>query len=133
MPGCNLSLAASKALSPPNRYSLMVQSITYIRMISVYWGDCQHGHLPMKLSGCGTMPIHIEDDATAYLINQLAVLRGVTTQAAVRLAVEAELQRTKDAMPLRDRLAAFWVAHPPPPPTGQLADKAFFDELSGEP
>lgn len=78
------------------------------------------------------MPLYIEDDATADLVNQLAELRGLTTQAAVKLAVEAELQRIKDAMPLRDRLAAFWIAHPPSPPTGLAADKAFFDDLSGE-
>ncbi len=33
---------------------------------------------------------------------------------------------------LRERMAAFWRENPVPPQTGQVADKAFFDELSGE-
>jgi len=72
------------------------------------------------------MPLHIKDDATADLMARLAKLRGLT-----KLAVQAELQRTIEAVPLRDRLALLWEEHPLPPPTGQAADKAFFDELSG--
>lgn len=34
--------------------------------------------------------------------------------------------------PLRERIAAWRKEHPMPPPTGQKADKALFDELSGE-
>ena len=77
------------------------------------------------------MPLYIKDNATAALVGQLAALRGLTKQAAVRLAVEAELERTLATVPLRDRLAALWQAYLLPPPTGIAADKAFFDELSG--
>jgi antitoxin VapB len=77
------------------------------------------------------MPLYIKNDATAALVARLAKLRGLTKQAAVKLAVQAELQRTVEAVPLRDRLALLWEEHPLPPPTGQAADKAFFDELSG--
>lgn len=76
------------------------------------------------------MPLYIKNDATAALVARLAKLRGLTKQAAVKLAVQAELQRTVEAVPLRDRLALLWEEHPLPPPTGQAADKAFFDELS---
>ena len=79
----------------------------------------------------GNMPLYIKDDATAVLVGQLAALRGLTKQAAVKLAVQAELERTLATVPLRDRLAALWQAHPLPPPTGNPADKVFFDELSG--
>jgi antitoxin VapB len=79
----------------------------------------------------GDVPLYIKDDATAALVGQLAALRGLTKQAAVRLAVQAELERTLATLPLRDRLAALWQAHPLPPPTATPADKAFFDELSG--
>ena len=78
------------------------------------------------------MPLYIKDDATAALVEKLAKQRGVTKQDAVRQAVQAELDRIKEAVPLRDRLEAFWRKHPLPPPTGEKADKAFFDELSGE-
>jgi antitoxin VapB len=77
------------------------------------------------------MPLYIKDDTTAELVAQLAKLRGLTKQAAVRLAVQAELDRTREAIPLRQRAAALRTAHALPPPTGKAADKDFFDDLSG--
>ena len=79
------------------------------------------------------MPLYIKDDATARLVSQFAKLRGVSKQDAVRIAVQAELDRATEAVPLRERLAAVRLAHPLPPATGEAADKQFFDELSGEP
>ena len=79
------------------------------------------------------MPLYIKDDATALLVAQLAKLRGISKQDAVRLAVQAELDRAEEAIPLRNRFAALRAAHPLPPRTGEAADKAFFDALSGEP
>jgi antitoxin VapB len=79
------------------------------------------------------MPLYIKDDATAELVAQLARKRGVSKQDAVRLAVQAELDRIRDAIPLPERIAAWRKEHPMPPPTGQAADKAFFDHLSDEP
>ena len=80
------------------------------------------------------MPLFIEDDATAALVARLAQATGVTTSEAVRTAVAAELRRLAPAppltVPLRERLAALRARHPLPPPTGQAADKAFFDGLS---
>jgi antitoxin VapB len=58
--------------------------------------------------------------------------RGITKQDAVKLAVRAELDRSDQAVPLRVRFAALRALHALPPATGDLADKAFFDELSGE-
>ena len=78
------------------------------------------------------MPLYIKDDVTAGLVAQLAKQRGVSKQEAVRVAVEAELRRLAAAIPLRERITAWRKAHPMPPPTGQRADKTFFDELSGE-
>ena len=78
------------------------------------------------------MPLYIKDDATAELVAQLARKQGVSKQEAVRQAVQAELQRISEAIPLRERIAAWRKEHKMPPPTGQMADKAFFDELSGE-
>jgi antitoxin VapB len=78
------------------------------------------------------MPLYIKDDGTARLVAKLAKLRGVSKQDAVRTAVQAELDRAAEAVPLRERFAALRRAHPLPPPTGRIADKTFFDELSGE-
>jgi antitoxin VapB len=77
------------------------------------------------------MPLYIKDDATAQLVAELAKQRGVTKQAAVRLAVTAELERAAQAVPLRERMAAWRAQNPMPPRTGEAADKAFFDDLSG--
>ena len=79
------------------------------------------------------MPLCIKDDDTAALVAQLAKLRGLAKQAVVKLAVQAGLDRAAQAIPLEDRFAAFRGACPLPPPAGELADKAFFDEMSGEP
>jgi antitoxin VapB len=79
------------------------------------------------------MPLYIKDDATANLVAKLAKLRGTTKQAAVHSAVQAELDRAAEAIPLRERFAALRRTHPLPPRTGEVADKAFFDDLSGEP
>ena len=78
------------------------------------------------------MPLYIRDDVTAGLVAELAKQRGFTKQDAVRVAVTAELERSKAAIPLRQRFADLRAAHPLPPKTGQQADKEFFDGLSGE-
>jgi antitoxin VapB len=66
------------------------------------------------------------------LVDQRAKQGGITKQDAVRLAVQAELDRMKEVIPLCERLEAFWREHPLPPTTGHQADKAFFDELCGD-
>lgn len=78
------------------------------------------------------MPIIIEDDATAALVAQLARAMDATESDAIRVAVTAELRRLTSATPLRERVAELRAHHPLPAPTGKIADKAFFDELSGE-
>jgi antitoxin VapB len=79
------------------------------------------------------MPLYIKDDATAALVARLARSRGISKQDAVKLAVRAELDRAAEKVPLRDRMAAFRADNPLPRKTGKKADKAFFDDLSGEP
>ncbi len=78
------------------------------------------------------MPLTIKDDRTAELVARLASERGLSKQDAVKLAVTEELNRTREALPLRERLRLWRQANPLPPPTGLVADKTFFDELSGD-
>ena len=78
------------------------------------------------------MPLYIKDDRTVRLVSKLAKLRRISKQDAVRLAVQAELDRACEAIPLRERFATLRGAHPLPRPTGRIANKAFFDELSSE-
>lgn len=79
------------------------------------------------------MPFHIRDPETDTLVRQLAERRGVGLTEAVKLAVRQELEREAKAVPLRDRIAALRAEVLAKPATGQEADKAFFDDLSGEP
>jgi len=79
------------------------------------------------------MQLYIKDDVTAELVARLARQRGLSKQDAVKLAVRAELERGQDATPLRERFAALRTAHPRPPRTGDVADRQFFDDLSGQP
>jgi antitoxin VapB len=71
-----------------------------------------------------TMPLYIKDGTTAILVAELPRHRGVTKQDPFRQAAQAELDRIKQATPLRERLEAFWRDNPLPPPTGNHADKA---------
>jgi antitoxin VapB len=78
------------------------------------------------------MPLYIKDDATAELVRELARRRKISKQEAVRVAVAAELKREDEKLSLRERVERLWRENPLPPKTGEVADKAFFDELSGE-
>ena len=78
------------------------------------------------------MPLYIKDDLTASLVAQLAKLKGLSKQDAVKLAVKAELDRTIGAVPLRETMAAWRRNNPMPATTGAPADKSFFDGLSGD-
>jgi antitoxin VapB len=78
------------------------------------------------------MPLYGKDSVTAELVGELARALGVTKQEAVRRAVLAALKTKAAETPLRDRLAALRARHPLPRATGLVADKNFFDQLSGE-
>jgi antitoxin VapB len=79
------------------------------------------------------MPLYIKDNVTASLVGQLATRLGLSKQDAVKRAVEAELERTGPLKPrLRETYAALRAAYPLPPATGDLADKTFYDDLSGD-
>ena len=74
------------------------------------------------------MTFYIKDPKTDKVVRKLAKLRGITLTEAIRIAVEAELERDKqdDREAAVDRLIAKVAAWPD---TGLKADKAFFDSL----
>ena len=78
------------------------------------------------------MPLYIKDDATSCLVAELATRLNLSKQDAVKGAVQAQLDRLAGDQTTLDRLAAFYADHPLPSKTGEAADKAFFDSLSGE-
>lgn len=77
------------------------------------------------------MPFHVRDQEATALIRELAQRRGVGITEAVKLAARAALQedmgadRRRRVRDLQDRVAAL-------PRSGLVADKAFFDDLSGQ-
>ncbi|MEI9851257.1 MAG: type II toxin-antitoxin system VapB family antitoxin [Sphingomonas sp.] len=77
--------------------------------------------------------LYIKDEEANALAERLADERGLTKTAAVKLALRHELERSQaDRRPMRERMIDFWKRHPLPPETGLRADKAFYDELSGD-
>ena len=80
--------------------------------------------------------LYIKDQETADLVRRVAARSGMTNTALIRelaAAREAELERAKaKRRPAREILEEFWREHPPGSPTGLKADKAFFDDLSGD-
>ena len=77
------------------------------------------------------MPLHVRDQATTDLVRTLAKRRNIGLTEAIKMAVSNELER--DAAPLRERLADLRRKVAAHGKTGLAADKAFFDDLSGEP
>jgi antitoxin VapB len=78
------------------------------------------------------MALHIRDEETDRLVRTLAQRKRIPLTEAVKLAVGNELRREDEKLslwerlkPLRDRIAES-------PSTGLEADKAFYDELSGD-
>lgn len=78
------------------------------------------------------MSFHVRDPKTDAMVRELARKRGIGLTEAIKQAVEAEL-RQADSEPdfmqqvrrIQDEIASHGR-------TGLVADKAFFDDLSGQ-
>jgi antitoxin VapB len=80
------------------------------------------------------MAFHVRDQATDAAVRRLATLKGKTLTETIREAVEHEYQRTCAGIPLVERLKPIQERFAAlKKPGGLPADKAFFDELSGDP
>ena len=79
------------------------------------------------------MAFHVRDPAPDEAVRRLAKLKGKSLTSTIREAVENEYEREWRALPLIERLKPIWEKLDAiSKPGGKLADKAFFDELSGE-
>ena len=78
------------------------------------------------------MPLNIRSEAVNRLAEQLAARTRMNKTDAVRMALEHELHRLDEAMPLLERLRPLQKRVLSRPATGLQADKAFYDELSGD-
>ena len=78
------------------------------------------------------MPLNIRNEAVNKLARKLAARKRVNKTEAVKIALENELRRMDDAVPLRERIRDIQDRIASYPDTGLEADKAFFDALSGD-
>jgi antitoxin VapB len=79
------------------------------------------------------MPLNIRSETVNQLAERLAARTHTSKTEAVKTALENELQRLDKAIPLRERLRPLQERVLRRPATGLEADKAFYDELSGNP
>ena len=78
------------------------------------------------------MPLNIRSEAVNQLAEALATRMATNKTDAVARALRNELQRLDDATPLRVRLRPIQNRVLSRPATGLDADKAFYDDLSGD-
>lgn len=78
------------------------------------------------------MPLNIRSEEVNRLADKLAVLAHVSKTEAVRMALVNELERRQAKPSLLERIKPIQDALAAYPRTGLKADKAFYDELSGD-
>lgn len=78
------------------------------------------------------MPLNIRDEDVNRLAQQLAERKCLNKTEAVRLALTNELRLLDRSLPLRERLRPLQARVLARGATGLEADKAFYDELSGD-
>jgi len=79
------------------------------------------------------MAFHIRDEGTDKAVRRLAKLKRKTLTQTIREAVEHEYERARSEIPLIERLKPIQDQFASlRRPGGLPADKAFFDELSGD-
>lgn len=78
------------------------------------------------------MAYSIKDPETDRIIRELARVKGKPILDSIREACENELKRESAKIPLWDRLQPLVRRVASARKTGERADKAFFDELSGD-
>lgn len=78
------------------------------------------------------MSLNIRSEDVNRLAEKLAKRKRMTKTEAVRLALENELRRTDEAVPLRERIRPLQERVLSRAAMGLKADKRFFDELSGD-
>ncbi len=79
------------------------------------------------------MAFHIRDQTTDAAVRRLARLKGKTLTETIREAVERETAAISATPPLIERLQTIQADFQAMKrPGGKPADKAFFDDLSGD-
>ena len=79
------------------------------------------------------VPLNIRSEEVNELAEMLAARKHTSKTDAVKQALENELHRLDQVLPLRERLRPLQDRVTARPSTGLEADKAFYDDLSGGP
>ncbi len=86
----------------------------------------------LRLHSGVRMPLNIRSEEVNRLAETLAARKHINKTDAVKQALENELRRLDQALPLRERLRPLQDRVMARPATGLEADKAFYDDLSEE-
>jgi antitoxin VapB len=78
------------------------------------------------------MAFHIRDPEADRALRELAARKGVSLTDAVKQAVQNELLQMDQNVPFLERIRDLQQRVAAYPKTGLKADKAFYDELSGD-
>lgn len=78
------------------------------------------------------MPRNIRSEEVNRLAEKLAGRRGMNKTEAMKLALENELRRLDEVVPLRDLVRPLQNRVLAWPATRRKADKPFYDALSGD-
>lgn len=78
------------------------------------------------------MGFSVRDGATDKAVRELSQRLGTGITDTIRTAVTNELRRLDEKIPLKERVRVIQERIKTYPSTGLDADKAFYDELSGE-
>ncbi len=78
------------------------------------------------------MAFYVKDPATDTVVRRLAKIKGKTLTDTIREAVEKEYANTKASKIVAEKLDALAERFSKLPRSGLEADKAFFDDLSGD-
>jgi antitoxin VapB len=88
--------------------------------------------LSLRLYTEREMPLNIRSETVNELAHKLAERRRVSKTEAVRIALENELRREDQSVPLWERIRPLRETIARYPDSGEQADKAYFDDLSGD-
>jgi antitoxin VapB len=78
------------------------------------------------------MPLNIRNEEVNRLATTLAARTRLNKTEAVKRALQNELRRMDEKLPLSERIRPIQERIAAWPSTGLEADKAFYDELSGD-
>ena len=82
--------------------------------------------------GSFAMTIYVKDPETSNAVRELAKLKGKTLTETIREAIDHEHRRTTERQSVADKINELAERLQKYPRTGLEADKAFYDELSGD-